>query len=138
MAACGGGADPVPLGDRPPATDASVDLASVFDHIRLPDDATPVTDHTTADGAVTRSFGAAGEDPTQVVDFFATSLPDEGWHVVDPPASTGTDSVAGAWTRDGHHLEVSALASPGLEGAATQFDLVLLPTLDSSAPFHAG
>jgi hypothetical protein len=52
--------------------------------------------------------------------------------------STGTDSIAGSWSRDGRRLDVSALTAQGIEDERTQFSLVLLPSLADAGSIEGG
>ena len=101
-----------------------------FDDIALPRGADEASEKTERDGVISQSFFAQQTSPEQIMDFFATSLDADGWTVVEPVSSRGTDSLAGAWTRDGRRLEVSALLAQGVENERTQFSVVLLPSLE--------
>ena len=101
-----------------------------FDDIALPRGADEASEKTERDGVISQSFFAQQTSPEQIMDFFSTSLDADGWTVVEPVSSRGTDSVAGAWTRDGRRLEVSALLAKGVENERTQFSVVLLPSLE--------
>ena len=101
-----------------------------FDDIALPRGADEASEKTERDGVISQSFFAQQTSPEQIMDFFSTSLDADGWTVVEPVSARGTDSLAGAWTRDGRRLEVSALLAQGVEDERTQFSVVLLPDLE--------
>ena len=104
--------------------------AGEFDDIPLPRGADEASEKTERDGVISQSFFAQQTSPEQIMDFFSDSLDADGWTVVEPISSRGTDSLAGAWARDGRRLEISALLAQGVEDERTQFSVVLLPGLE--------
>lgn len=121
-----------------PSPEVTAFTAGDFDAIELPRGAQEASTKTERDGAVSQSFFAQQTSPEQIMDFFATSLTGDGWEVVEPVSSRGTDSIAGAWTKDGRRLEVSALLAQGVEGERTQFSVVLLPDLGAGEAVEGG
>jgi hypothetical protein len=115
-----------------------VAITGAFDQIRLPGGATEVSEKTERDGAITQSFAVDALSPEQVLSHFEQTLPEDGWTELEPPVSTGTDSIAGSWSRDGRRLDVSALTAQGIEDERTQFSLVLLPSLADAGSIEGG
>ncbi len=109
-----------------------------FDAIELPRGAEEASEKTVRDDVTSQSFFASATSPEQIMEFFASSLEGDGWTVAEPVSSRGTDSFAGAWTRDGHRLEISALLAQGVENERTQFSVVLLPGLRPGEAIEGG
>lgn len=116
----------------------SIFTAGTFDDIRLPRGATEISEKTERDGAIAQSFALEATSPVQTMEFFSRTLPEDGWALLDEPESTGTDSIAGSWARDGRRLDVSALLAQGLEDERTQFSIVLLPSLADAGSIEGG
>lgn len=112
--------------------------AGGFDAIDLPRGADEAGEKTERDGAISQSFFAQQTSPEQIMDFFSSSLETDGWTVAEPVSSRGTDSFAGAWTQDGHRLEISALLAQGVENERTQFSVVFLPGLEPGEGIDGG
>jgi hypothetical protein len=129
-----GGADQGEL----PSPDVTQFTNGSFEDVRLPRGAEEFSDKTERDGAISQSFVVSGTSPQQIMDFFSTSLTEDGWQVAEPVSSRGTDSYAGAWTGGGRRLEVSALLAQGVENERTQFSLVLLPGLEAGEEVEGG
>lgn len=109
-----------------------------FEGVDLPRGADEASEKTERDGAISQSFFAQQTSPEQIMDFFSTSLESDGWTVAEPVSPRGTDSYAGAWTRDGRRLEISALLAQGAENERTQFSVVLLPGLEPGEDVEGG
>lgn len=116
-------------GDTQPPPGASFSTSSAFDDLPLPPDAMEIGAKTEKDGAISQSFGVTATRPDVVMNFFVGALADQGWALVTPVEQRGTNSLYGAWDRDGRRLEVSAGPAPGIADD-TQFNLVLLESLE--------
>lgn len=125
-------------GGAVPGPEVSIFTAGTFDDIRLPRGATEISEKTERDGAIAQSFALEATSPVQTMEFFSRTLPEDGWALLDEPESTGTDSIAGSWARDGRRLDVSALLAQGLEDERTQFSIVLLPSLADAGSIEGG
>ncbi len=112
--------------------------AGDFDGVELPRGAEEASEKVERDGVISQSFFAQQTSPEQIMDFFSSSLETDGWTVAEPVSSRGTDSLAGAWTRDGRRLEISALLAQGVEDERTQFSVVLLPGLEPGEGIEGG
>lgn len=112
--------------------------AGEFDGVDLPRGADEAGTKTERDGVISQSFFAQQTSPEQIMDFFSTSLETDGWTVVEPVSARGTDSLAGAWTRDGRRLEISALLAQGVDRERTQYSVVLLPGLEPGESVEGG
>ena len=121
-----------------PAPDVSSFTSGRFEDVRLPRGATEISERTERDGAIAQSFTLTATSPENAMDFFSRTLPEDGWTVLDEPAASGTDSIAGSWSRDGRRLDVSALLAQGVDDERTQFSLVLLPSLESADSIDGG
>lgn len=109
-----------------------------FQAIELPRGAEEASEKTERDGVLSQSFFVAATSPEQVMDFFADSLTTDGWEIAEPVSSRGTDSLAGAWTKDGRRLEISSLLAQGADDEQTQFSVVLLPGLEPGEGIEGG
>jgi len=125
-------------GGEVPSPAVTAFTAGDFDAIDLPRGADEASEKTERDGVLSQSFFAQQTSPEQIMDFFTTSLAEDGWEVVEPVSSRGTDSIAGAWAKDGRRLEVSALLAQGVENERTQFSVVLLPGLEPGEGVEGG
>lgn len=125
-------------GGEVPAPGVTAFTAGGFDAIDLPRGADEASEKTERDGVLSQSFYAQQTSPEQIMDFFATSLAEDGWEVVEPVSSRGTDSIAGAWAKDDRRLEISALLAQGVENERTQFSVVLLPGLQPGEAVEGG
>lgn len=125
-------------GGEVPSPGITTFTAGGFDAIELPRGADEAAEKTERDGVIAQSFFARSTSPEQIMDFFADSLPLDGWTVAEPVSSRGTDSIAGAWTKDGRRLEISALLAQGVENERTQFSVVLLPGLEPGESIEGG
>ncbi len=135
LAACGDDAE----GDAPAVVadeeqqDAQPTPGSVgftegdFDDIPIARGGTEISEKTERDGAVSQSFTATATSPEEIMEYYASQLPDLGWQEVEAVRETGTDSLAAAWVRGNDRLEISALLAQGVEDERTQFSIVLLP-----------
>lgn len=125
-------------GGEVPSPEVTAFTAGEFDAIELPRGAAEASQKTETDGAISQSFFAQQTSPEQIMDFFSSSLNEAGWDVVEPVSSRGTDSIAGAWAKDGRRLEVSALLAQGVTDERTQFSVVLLPGLEPGEDIQEG
>jgi hypothetical protein len=108
-------------------TSSPSDIA--FDDLPLPGSAEKVGARTEEDGATIQSYAVAATRPAVVMEFFVDALAERGWSPVGQVEDRGSDSLFGAWTREGRRLEVSAGPAPAIPDD-TQFNLVLLPDLE--------
>jgi hypothetical protein len=113
--------------DAQPTPGGTAFTDAEFDDIPIPRGATEAGAKTERDGVVTQSFTVTETSPEQLMEVFATTLPERGWENVEPVRSTGTDSYAAAWVQGDDRLEISALLAQGVEGERSQFSVVLLP-----------
>lgn len=125
-------------GGEVPAPGITAFTAGDFDAVELPRGADEASEKTERDGVLSQSFFAEATSPEQIMDFFERSLPGDGWEVAEPVTARGTDSLAGAWTKDGRRLEVSAVLAQGVEDERTQYSLVLLPGLEPGEGVEGG
>lgn len=125
-------------GGEVPTPDLTAFTAGDFDAIDLPRGADEASEKTERDGVLSQSFFAEATSPEQIMDFFSSSLAEDGWEVVEPVSSRGTDSIAGAWVKEGRRLEISALLAQGVEDERTQFSVVLLPGLEPGESVEGG
>jgi hypothetical protein len=100
-----------------------------FDDIPRPSGTAEVGARTEENGAITQSFAVTATPPGQVMDFFTGALADQGWTPVTPVEPRGSDTLFGAWEREGQRLEVTAGPAPGIPDD-TQYNLVLLASLE--------
>lgn len=138
QAATDGGPVDQENGGEVPTPGITAFTAGDFDAIELPRGADEASEKSERDGVVSQSFFAQQTSPEQIMDFFSDSLALEGWEVVEPVSQRGTDSIAGAWAKDGRRLEVSALLAQGVENERTQFSIVLLPGLEPGESVEGG
>jgi hypothetical protein len=110
-------------------SNASSQAPDTFDDIPRPSGTTEVGTKTEEDGATTQSFAVTATPPAEVMDFFTSALADQGWTLVTPVQPRGSESLFGAWDREGQRLEVSAGPAPGIPDD-TQYNLVLLSSLE--------
>lgn len=125
-------------GGELPAPEVTAFTAGDFDSIELPRGAEEASEKTERDGVLSQSFFVTATSPDQVMDFFADSLATDGWEIAEPVSSRGTDSIAGAWTKDGRRLEISSLLAQGVDDEQTQFSVVLLPGLEPGEGIDGG
>ena len=98
-----------------PAPGITAFTAGDFDASELPRGADEASEKTEHDGALSQSFLAEATSAEPIMDVFERSLPADGWEVAEPVTARGTDSPAGASTKDGRRLEVSAVLAQGVE-----------------------
>lgn len=125
-------------GGEVPSPEVTAFTGGEFDAIELPRGAEEAGEKTERDGAISQSFFVTATSPEQIMDFFAASLAEDGWAPAEPVSARGTDSLAGAWTKDGRRLEISALLAQGVENERTQFSVVLLPGLEPGEGIEGG
>lgn len=125
-------------GGELPTPDITAFTTGDFGAIDLPRGADEASQKTERDGVISQSYFAQQTSPEQIMDFFSNSLAEDGWEIVEPVSSRGTDSIAGAWAKDGRRLEISALLAQGVENERTQFSVVLLPGLQPGEAIEGG
>jgi hypothetical protein len=129
-----GGAGADEQGEAQPAPDASqFTEAATFEDVDLYPRSREASERTDDGEASVQTFVVRNATPEQIMEFFATTLPEKGWQVVEEPQLLGATNLRGAWVRGDVRLRVSTAPDPTLTDEGTgddtvsQYSLVLEP-----------
>lgn len=88
-----------------------------------------VSERTEEDGVTVQSFTVRNSTPEQVLEWYAVTLEEDGWVVVEEPQFLGATDVRGTWVKDGMQLRVSSGPQPALsdDDPVVQYSLLLRP-----------
>jgi hypothetical protein len=122
---CGGGdAAPAQTGHANPVPGPAL-APSDFANLPKPGSARPADAPSESDTSITQSYTVAGLGPLEVLGYYATTLPPDGWVPVRVERLAYT-TVRSHWRRGNERLLVTAFSEQGVTSAGpTQLDLLL-------------